>query len=428
MKFTLRKNEVTVFVESLNEFVSFPRGNSEFDQVYQYLMRPDATDRGFMSMFLAAADNIIQRYTEGAIEVGSDGATLDGVKIPESILDKINELRRSGYSWQQHQKFWFRCLLNPRPESIVDLFRFIEHHDLVITEDGKFLGYKAITHNFRDKYTNSIDNTIGTIVTMPREQVEYNPDRACSTGLHVACYNYAKNYMCPGDRLVIVEVDPANVVSVPRDSNSEKIRVCEYKVVREVDPEASPMKTSVVEVKDTVIATQDGDDFVSVKPGSHWGEVEHRLFLTACGAALEKNKDGSIDWEEVAELFPGRSVSALTKRWKMCANLVKELVKDWPKSAQPDWKPTPQKKAARKTGACKKAAPKKQGGVKKTRSVAGTKWTPAEERKLYRAYEQVVIPGYVTQKHFCEEYAKKLGRTAGAVRHKIEEYDQTRLW
>jgi hypothetical protein len=35
---------------------------------------------------------------------------------------------------------------------------------------------------------------------------------------------------------VVVEVNPANVVAVPYDYNFAKMRVCEYKVVEEIEP------------------------------------------------------------------------------------------------------------------------------------------------------------------------------------------------
>ena len=36
-------------------------------------------------------------------------------------------------------------------------------------------------------------------------------------------------------KVVLCEVDPSNVVSVPIDYNNTKMRVCEYKVIKEVE-------------------------------------------------------------------------------------------------------------------------------------------------------------------------------------------------
>ena len=72
---------------------------------------------------------------------------------------------------------------------------------------------------------------------MPRNEVEDNPEKTCSAGLHVCSYDYLDNYSsseCDLDRVVICEVDPQDVVSIPSDYNNAKMRVCKYKVIDEI--------------------------------------------------------------------------------------------------------------------------------------------------------------------------------------------------
>jgi hypothetical protein len=49
--------------------------------------------------------------------------------------------------------------------------------------------------------------------------------------LHVGTFAYAADY---GDVVLACEVNPADVVTVPYDYDGAKIRVCRYKVVKEV--------------------------------------------------------------------------------------------------------------------------------------------------------------------------------------------------
>jgi hypothetical protein len=65
---------------------------------------------------------------------------------------------------------------------------------------------------------------------MPREEVDEDPNRTCSTGLHVACFDYAKDF---GERLIEVKVNPRDVVAVPVDYNGTKLRCCQFEVIRE---------------------------------------------------------------------------------------------------------------------------------------------------------------------------------------------------
>jgi hypothetical protein len=76
---------------------------------------------------------------------------------------------------------------------------------------------------------------------MDRGKVDADRERTCSAGLHVAAWNYAESFYFNG-HLLEVEVNPRDVVAVPTDYNNEKMRTCEYKVVRVAGkPRTEPM-------------------------------------------------------------------------------------------------------------------------------------------------------------------------------------------
>jgi hypothetical protein len=79
---------------------------------------------------------------------------------------------------------------------------------------------------------------------MPYEEVTADPTKHCSSGLHcgsieyVRCYGNFKsdeNGEHTGDRLVTVKVNPSAVVSVPEDSDRQKVRVYRYVVHEEIE-------------------------------------------------------------------------------------------------------------------------------------------------------------------------------------------------
>jgi hypothetical protein len=120
----------------------------------------------------------------------------------------------------------------------------LEHENLPITEDGCFLAYKAINRDYTDKYTGTISNKVGDKVKMPYEEVTADPTKHCSSGLHCGSIEYVRNYgnfktdennEHTGDRLVTVKVNPSAVVSVPEDSDRQKVRVYRYVVHEEIE-------------------------------------------------------------------------------------------------------------------------------------------------------------------------------------------------
>lgn len=167
------------------------------------------------------------RFMAGAI--ASDGSTLfyKGAAIHGVVVDRILDFMAKGLTFQPLVSFLERLMENPSKRSVDELYDFIEANKLPITEDGFILGYKGVTEDYKDVYTETIDNRVGAkIPRLLRNQVDDNWRVACSSGYHVGSHDYAVRF---GPRVVIVKVDPADVISVPNDAN--KMRVCYYEVV-----------------------------------------------------------------------------------------------------------------------------------------------------------------------------------------------------
>lgn len=125
---------------------------------------------------------------------------------------------------------------NESSNSVQQLYSFVEHTRMPITDDGCLLAYKIITHDYKDKYTKKLDYSIGANASMPRALVQSNPNVTCAEGLHFCSWNYATGFFNnpDADRMVVVKINPKDVVSVPTDYNAEKGRCCAYKIYYEI--------------------------------------------------------------------------------------------------------------------------------------------------------------------------------------------------
>ena len=79
---------------------------------------------------------------------------------------------------------------------------------------------------------------------MERNEVDDNRDRTCSTGLHFCSQDYLDHF--GGQRIMIVKINPADVVSIPSDYNDSKGRATGYEVVGELGVRAEDAFTSPV--------------------------------------------------------------------------------------------------------------------------------------------------------------------------------------
>jgi len=105
--------------------------------------------------------------------------------------------------------------------------------------------YKKVRDSWYDSHTGKTYlNKPGATISMPREKVDADRRNTCSRGLHVAAWDYAQGFR--GTRLLLVKVNPRDVVAVPPDYNEQKMRVCKYLVLKEWT-EYAPYDQSIYE-------------------------------------------------------------------------------------------------------------------------------------------------------------------------------------
>lgn len=91
-----------------------------------------------------------------------------------------------------------------------------------------------------------------------KSQYSNNPIWDDHTGSIEYVKNFASGYGRPGgDRIVVVEFDPADVVCVPRDCDQQKIRCTQYKVVEEFK---GVLSGYAERLSSDVVCTDEGSD------------------------------------------------------------------------------------------------------------------------------------------------------------------------
>jgi len=153
--------------------------------------------------------------------------------LAPGLSRRLIDMARANAPLEPMLRFLRRLSGNPSNRSSTQLLDFLDKNSLPITEDGYFLAYKKITDNWKDCYSGRIDNSVGAVVSMPRNMVDDDPANTCSHGLHVASKAYLQHFY--GERLILVKIDPADVVAVPLDYENSKMRVCRYVVLKEID-------------------------------------------------------------------------------------------------------------------------------------------------------------------------------------------------
>ena len=225
----------------------------------------DAYKAGDADAFLRDFDvkEAVKQYVEDGevkdskVTIEGDQVLYNGNPVHNSVTNAIQRMISEGFDIKPMVKFLENMMQCPSYNSIKEMWRFIEVTGLTITEDGCFLAYKAVRSDYTDKHTGRIDNKPGANPPrLERNQVDDNCNNACSHGYHVGALAYAGPdgwFHSPGDHIVICKVNPMDVVSVPYDCSSQKLRCCYYEPVGEFEGE----------LKSAVYSGEVGDRYTS---------------------------------------------------------------------------------------------------------------------------------------------------------------------
>ena len=216
----------------------FTRGSTNFSKIYSLVS--ENINNLNLDIFnqvkkLADIRGYLAEWSKGSLEVDSDNHMFfKGMKVPPSLTYKLLQVAESeslGLS------AWYNFLQKLSDTSHEDtysrLHEFLRHNNITINDEGNVLAWKVVTADFKDCYTRSLDNSVGATVSIPRQSVEHNVNRTCSRGLHACAFSYVEHFGGNDSRLVLVEIDVRDIVSVPTDYDGAKVRCCKYKVLHD---------------------------------------------------------------------------------------------------------------------------------------------------------------------------------------------------
>lgn len=272
------KGESLVVVYSDGEPASIPGTHPNFDTILALLRSGTSDDEAVKTLVntLHVAGTKLAALTD-RVSVASFGVFFDGDPLRSELADVLTQLLEENREEDLTAvaKFLENAAANQTFEGIDAMYRWITNKDLVLTKDGTFLAYKGVRFVGDNKiesitrgtamvdgvvHEGAIPNPIGSVISMPRSEVTSETSIGCGPGLHAGTYNYAKNF--GGGNLILVEINPRDVVSVPSDSSFQKLRVSKYKVVKKIEDRIEyPVYTYDEEDSDLEDDYEDYEDF-----------------------------------------------------------------------------------------------------------------------------------------------------------------------
>ena len=275
---TIAVNLVTSKGESVQRIVT--QTNPQFKRLVEYLITNDIHDADFVHGLVdptVGIGRMLQEEFGDRITFDLHHFYLDGIPEIGPLAQHVKTKVLNGDTdWQRLVRFLVRLDANPSKRAKDAIWKWVEKHGVSITEDGRMLGFKGLVdgtdpvtgeehvpvsvhsgpNNFIDGQiygeagvAYQVPHRLGTVISKRRADVDDSGDKACSTGLHVGAYSYAKTFgenrddgarystmgrtaaSLPNSTFALVAFAPEDVVSVPDGALDWKIRVCRYEVV-----------------------------------------------------------------------------------------------------------------------------------------------------------------------------------------------------
>jgi hypothetical protein len=208
-----------------------------------------------------------------------------GEAIAGTLGTRMQEMLNEGFSLKPMSAMLANLMLNPSNKVVTRLYEFLEKGKNPLTEDGHFLAYKAVRPDFKDIHSAKFDNSVGQVLSMPRNRVDERDEVTCSDGFHVCSFEYLPHFSHAGGHVMICKVSPADVVSIPTDYGNTKMRVCRYEVVGEYEGYYTE-RTDVL-ASTTVVADSDAPFLLEISYSEEGDWFPHGAYPRLVEAAHE---------------------------------------------------------------------------------------------------------------------------------------------
>jgi len=258
-------NSYTVVING--EVYNFTADHLSYDCLVQALRDKD-TD-AFLSNI--SFEDSFENWSCGNFKFENEAIYRGNEKLPTVISDRVIDMINEKFDVDPMLKFIDNLYYSGDFRVVNELFSFMIHKNLPITDEGNLIAWKGVKKHSGESFTDyagrivyagdlvdcwtgTMRNNPGDVNIMERHQVENNPNNPCGPGLHCGELSYAQGWA--RDAILMVEVNPADVVSIPIDSSCKKMRSRQIKVLSVYNDKLN----EVEELKSVVTSSEEVDD------------------------------------------------------------------------------------------------------------------------------------------------------------------------
>lgn len=322
---SLTNGTLTVVMDNGSNILTARNDHPKWNDILEAYKNEDAARLSTLLSLKA----VVEEYSVGALSINSTGVTYNGRPVHTLDSQRVMAFLQQGLPYKPIANYIARKAKNPSSRAITEMYNFLEHKNMPLTPNGTFIAYKGVKDDYWSVTGNPatvvlqgkvdsegrIFNGVGEVIEIERSSCDDDYRRGCSAGLHAGSLEYALGW---STKVVLVEIDPADVVSVPDDCNCAKLRCCKYKVIGEYTGPLPEAYTNEFSKEDDESFNDDCcDECGSEDCSCEWNKEEEedeedentsgKEYYKACPDSFDAPTDAFDDLGSVPDYSSGKS-------------------------------------------------------------------------------------------------------------------------
>ena len=183
---------------------------------------------------LMSVRQYVETVTSEIFDFHPDGSIYyNGKPAPEYASRVLADALSKSQDIRPLCRFFKKVFDNPQDGMVSEIFDYFQNQGCKITPDGDILAIKIVRNDYLDHHSGTVSYALDRTVSMERAHCDTNRGRDCSSGLHFCGPGYVHGFGGHDSRVMFVQINPADVTSIPNYAGFSKARCCSMRVVGE---------------------------------------------------------------------------------------------------------------------------------------------------------------------------------------------------